>query len=359
MFPNTPAAMKTNRSKRLPLLLYTSVSVALAAVAALNFMPSAVAANSGQSTNAPPAEDDDSAVLDPKPYDLAHYDRMLGKSPFDFDAPPAPPPAAVRPMEGWAQAGISITSDYMSATLVNLKNPNERVRLTRYLKPEDQALNNRPRYKPKSSTAAAAAAPKVPGRGTPPGMKIPAPAAAMDTDDLKLLDIEFEQGKTRNYRHAIAVVSKAGVQDRVEYDEQVAQIKPAGPQMGNLNLNRGVTPGPGGGNPAIPPTGAVPQPGQGAPNNPNNNNAALMQLLQTRGQGAAGQPQANPQAPPNPAMPQTQPQAPVQVNTQPAIPALAPNNTPAAPQNQHWQNGGEQRRRRVVLPTPEAQPARQ
>lgn len=194
------------------------------------------------------ADSDETPVLDPTPYAFNRYDRLMSKSPFDFDVPPPPPVEEINPFQDWALAGITKSTDYLVAIIVNMKT-SERLRLTKY--------------------------------ATPPSAKANQTKSGGDIYTLETL--EFEDGKPTNVRNAKAIVTKNGTLGKVIFDSKVLQMKPAANGMV-----------PGGGRGGAPGAGNMPgaqgqQGGQGS-------NAALMNMLQQRN-GAqpnqGGQPQQN------------------------------------------------------------------
>lgn len=251
-------------------------------------------------------ETDKKLVFDTVSYGLDHYGKLLDKSPFDFDAPPAgpaePPPP---PMEGWALAGLTKTDEHKTVVLINLKT-SERIRLSHYNDPPTPRANT----------------------------------TKMGADLYTLEEIEFEKDEPKILKNATALITKNGEPTTVKYSEQVLALKPAPAPI--------VMPGAAalGGNKAGP--GAAPPPRPGQPGAAaNNTNANLQQLLQQRNaqQNAnpgAAQPAANGAgvAPaPVPTANGTPPAA-AQVNVQPsATPRGA--ETPTTPNS----------RRRVVMPT--------
>ena len=194
------------------------------------------------------ADSDETPVLDPTPYAFNRYERLMSKSPFDFDVPPPPPPPPDNQFQDWALAGITKSTDYLVAIIVNLKT-SERLRLTKY--------------------------------ATPPSAKANQTKSGGDIFTLETL--EFEEGKPTNVRNASAIVTKNGTLGKVIFDSKVLQMKPAANGMV-----------PGGGRGGAPGGGNIPgaqgqQGGQGS-------NAALMNMLQQRNgtqPNQGGQPQQN------------------------------------------------------------------
>lgn len=274
---------------------------------------------------APAAEDSDDDAEEeefkPDPYPLDRYQQLIEKSPFDFPVAAAAPPPAIKPMEGWALAGVSDSEEYKAITLVNLKT-NERLRLTHYALPEDPGDNEK----------------------------------EMGPDKYVLVSISYEDEKPASLRTATAIVTKNGQQDEVKYDPKVAQMKPpaAAVALGKPGA------GPGGAAP-LPNLGGVggnrpvgaPMPGTANAAGQNQGNQQLMALLSGSNQPAVqpaqpGQPgapiplTAGQTAPTNNAVPPVVPPPAPSVTAQPVGNAPAPG-TPAPPA-----------RRRVVLPTPDS-----
>jgi hypothetical protein len=268
-------------------------------------------------------------VLDPEPYQLDRYQRLMSKSPFDFEQPTPPPAPEIKAMADWALAGLTKASDGFSVTLLNLKT-NERLRLNHYVSPPSPKANQ----------------------------------TNMGSDVYVLQGVQFEEGKPQQLKYASAVVTKNGAQDNVPYNEAILKSKPAGGPMQAMGGNRG-------GQPVIGPNG---QPMPNAAGGQNNNNA-LMQMLQSRNNGGQ-QPAVPGQAQPQPILngstqnsnvnvqpiitpqnglqpnptPQVQPQPQLQLNmTQPQpMPQASGNGFPT--NSGGGENNGAPARRRVVLP---------
>jgi hypothetical protein len=241
-------------------------------------------------------DSDETPVLDPTPYAFNRYDRLMSKSPFDFDVPPPPPVEEINPFQDWALAGITKSTDYLVAIIVNLKT-SERLRLTKY--------------------------------ATPPSAKANQTKSGGDVFTLETL--EFEDGKPTNVRSAKAIVTKNGTMGKVIFDSKVLQMKPAAGGMVPGGMRGGA---PGGGNiPGVPGQ----QAGQGS-------NAALMNMLQQRNgtqPNQGGQPQQNGIPQPN-GQPQQLNGAFPQNNSNPLnIPQPTATPTPAQPvQPQVFNNTG-------------------
>lgn len=275
-------------------------------------------------------------ILDPTPYALSRYERLMSKSPFDFDVPPPPVVEAPSPFADWALAGITKSTDYMVAIMINMKT-SERLRVTKYANPPSSKANH------------------VKSGG----------------DTYTLESITFEDGKASLLKYATATVTKNGTLGTVKFDAKVLTMKQAGAQPMSMGGRGGNMPV------AIPngANGAVPQPQGGNSSNPNQ---ALLNMIQQRNAqagGAQGQPnngQPNtgvpslgiPQ-PVNGAQPVQAVPQPTPTPAQPVVPQVFNNNATGQPSANPGfpgsQPNGQQpavpTRRRVVLPaTPGANP---
>ncbi len=271
----------------------------------------------------PPTADGEvkTSVMETKTYGLDRYQRLMAKSPFDFEVPEVAPPPPIPAMQDWALAGLTKATDYSVVNLVNLKTQ-ERLRLTRYMAPPSSKANQ----------------------------------TKSGSDIFTLESIQFEEGKPMTVKNATAMVTKNGEQGSVAFDAKVLQMK-AAPGKGAMPMIPGAQPANG-----------QPVPNNGQPGGANGSNQALLQMLQQRnaaqpqGGGAAPQPTnpGNPAVPnlPNQLAPQGQPAQPQQpvVPQQPAVYSNTGGGTNPAAGANNGNAPAPAARRRVVLPTNEPVP---
>jgi hypothetical protein len=139
----------------------------------------------------------DTLEIDPTPYAMERYGKVLAKSPFDFDVQPPAPIIPPPPMQGWLLSGLRVTTEFTSVTIVEEKT-GSRVTLSKF----------------SDATIAANEKPK-----SAPGFP----------DKFVLDRLEFEPNKPKGRKTASAFIRRNSDQAAaVKWDAKVDQLRPAG-----------------------------------------------------------------------------------------------------------------------------------
>ncbi len=163
------------------------------------------------------AEAADEKPFDPTPYGLDRFQKLLSKSPFDFDVPPPPEEVKPEPLADWHVGGLSETQDYTNVTIVNIKN-GQRLVLTKNANSIEVDRKGR-----KDSLG----------------------------DTFRLVGISFEADKPKSRKSVIAVVQKnEEPAAEVRWDSKADQMRPMGnvpnltiPKLNSTMGGGGVGPG--------------------------------------------------------------------------------------------------------------------